>query len=133
MAVSNQQKNQHLLWRAGFGPAAEEMEQLKTATPKAYLKALMAASAKAPAPIDVVDNNTRELFQMISDAQLKKKELSDMQRRELQKNYRDGIKRLNLAWMNQMVNSDAQLREKMALFWHGHFASRQVNLFFNQA
>lgn len=133
MAVSNQQKNQHLLWRAGFGPAAEEMEQLKTATPKAYLKALMAASAKAPAPIDVVDNNTRELFRMISDAQLKRKELSDMQRRELQKNYRDGIKRLNLAWMNQMVNSDAQLREKMALFWHGHFASRQVNLFFNQA
>jgi uncharacterized protein (DUF1800 family) len=31
-----------------------------------------------------------------------------------------------------MVNSDTQLREKMALFWHGHFASRNVNIFYQQ-
>ncbi|HTI07625.1 MAG TPA: DUF1800 domain-containing protein, partial [Puia sp.] len=32
----------------------------------------------------------------------------------------------------EMVNSDAQLREKMALFWHGHFASRNLNIFYQQ-
>ena len=31
-----------------------------------------------------------------------------------------------------MVNSDAQLREKMSLFWHGHFACRNFNIFFQQ-
>jgi uncharacterized protein (DUF1800 family) len=31
-----------------------------------------------------------------------------------------------------MVSSDAQLREKMAFFWHGHFASRNLNIFFQQ-
>jgi uncharacterized protein (DUF1800 family) len=31
-----------------------------------------------------------------------------------------------------MVNSSAQLREKMAFFWHGHFACRNLNIFFQQ-
>src|SRR4030095_7613275 len=32
-----------------------------------------------------------------------------------------------------MVNSRAQLREKMAFFWHGHFACRNLNVFYQQA
>src|SRR5258707_8368567 len=31
-----------------------------------------------------------------------------------------------------MVDSRAQLREKMAFFWHGHFACRNLNIFFQQ-
>src|SRR5690242_935193 len=31
-----------------------------------------------------------------------------------------------------MINSEAQLREKMSLFWHGHFACRILNIFFQQ-
>lgn len=31
-----------------------------------------------------------------------------------------------------MINSEAQLREKMSLFWHGHFACRVQNSFFQQ-
>jgi len=31
-----------------------------------------------------------------------------------------------------MVNSSAQLREKMAFFWHGHFACRNLNIFYQQ-
>ena len=31
-----------------------------------------------------------------------------------------------------MVNSAAQLREKMAFFWHGHFACRNLNIFYQQ-
>ena len=31
-----------------------------------------------------------------------------------------------------MVNSEAQLREKMSLFWHGHFACRIQNSYFQQ-
>ncbi len=43
---SNQIKNQHLMWRAGFGPAAEQLEQLKNITPQQLFKALQKASAK---------------------------------------------------------------------------------------
>jgi uncharacterized protein (DUF1800 family) len=31
-----------------------------------------------------------------------------------------------------MVNSGAQLREKMSFFWHGHFACRNLNVFYQQ-
>jgi uncharacterized protein (DUF1800 family) len=31
-----------------------------------------------------------------------------------------------------MINSEAQLREKMSLFWHGHFACRVINIYFQQ-
>jgi uncharacterized protein (DUF1800 family) len=34
--------------------------------------------------------------------------------------------------MHEMVNSAAQLREKMAFFWHGHFACRNLNIFYQQ-
>lgn len=39
---------------------------------------------------------------------------------------------LNLNFLNTMVNSKEQLREKMAFFWHGHFASRVLNPKFNR-
>ena len=31
-----------------------------------------------------------------------------------------------------MTNTEAQLREKMSLFWHGHFACRVINSYFQQ-
>jgi len=31
-----------------------------------------------------------------------------------------------------MINSEAQLREKMSFFWHGHFATRVINSYFQQ-
>ena len=55
-----------------------------------------------------------------------------MKKKCFSKNYREGVRNLNLAWMNEMVNSDAQLREKMSFFWHGHFACRNLNVFYQQ-
>ena len=63
---------------------------------------------------------------------LKKGDLSADQKKQLRKDSQRDIKSLNLAWLNEMVQSDAQLREKMSLFWHGHFASRNVNIFYQQ-
>ena len=54
--LSNQIKNQHLMWRAGFGPAADQLEQLKDITPKQLYQALQNASGKKPAYMDVADN-----------------------------------------------------------------------------
>ena len=31
-----------------------------------------------------------------------------------------------------MINSEQQLREKLSLFWHGHFSTRTINIFYQQ-
>lgn len=121
------------MWRAGFGPAASQLEQLKTISPDQLYKALKKASASNPEYLDVADDYLKGLMMGIGEAgQLERKEMDKDQRRMIQQKQRDGIKSLNLSWLNQMVNSDAQLREKMSLFWHGHFASRNINIFYQQ-
>lgn len=52
--------------------------------------------------------------------------------KELRKAIRDRQVQLNQLWFEQMVNSSNTLQEKMALFWHGHFACRSSNPFFDQ-
>ena len=53
--------------------------------------------------------------------------MNENKKRALLKQGRDDLKDMNIAWLNLMTNSKAQLREKMSLFWHGHFACRLNN------
>jgi uncharacterized protein (DUF1800 family) len=133
MGVSNQQKNLHLLWRAGFGPTPEDLSSIASATPESTFKNLLTASHKSPAYIDVVDNDLKQILMgMTENGGMRKQELSAEQKRTLRIKSRDGLKNLNLAWFDQMITSPQQLREKMSLFWHGHFATRTVNIFYQQ-
>ena len=134
MAITNQQKNLHLLWRAGFGPAAGELASLSSSTPSSHWDALVKASAKQPAYIDVADNELKSILMGGSEMAPQQyfQKMSADQKKALQLKTRDGIKTLNITWMNQMITSDQQLREKMSLFWHGHFASRVNNIIFQQ-
>jgi uncharacterized protein (DUF1800 family) len=132
--ASTQLKNQHLMWRAGFGPAATQVDQLKTVTPLQLYKALQQASSKKPEYIDVANDYLKGLFMGAGEIgrQERKKDLEAVDRKKIREQNRDDLKSLNLYWLNEMVQSDAQLREKMAFFWHGHFASRNINIFFQQ-
>jgi len=131
--LSNQLKNQHLLWRAGFGPAVEQLDNLNKTSPQSLYKALQKGSSKKPQYLQAADNYLQGLMIGIQDVgRLQKQEMTPEQRKELQKKSREGIKSLNLYWIKEMVNSDAQLTEKMSLFWHGHFACRNLNVFFQQ-
>jgi len=133
MAVTNQQKNLHLLWRAGFGPSPEDLSRIDSAQPEWYFKNLVLASAKTPAYIDVADNELKQLMMGTGEmGAMQKQQLSDDQKKTLRVKSRDGLKDLNLAWLEQMINSPQQLREKMSLFWHGHFATRTVNIIYQQ-
>jgi uncharacterized protein (DUF1800 family) len=135
MSLTNQIKNQHLLWRAGFGPAVEQLKDLDTSPQKLY-KALRNASSSKPEYIDVADNYLKGLMMGIQEVGRQGKEMQDKdmqdKRKELQQRSRESIKNLNLSWVKEMVNSDAQLREKISLFWHGHFACRNLNIFYQQ-
>jgi uncharacterized protein (DUF1800 family) len=130
--TSNQLKNQHLMWRAGFGPAADQLEQLQKISPAQLYKALQKASDKKPEYLDATDDYLKGLLQGIQDEGMRKKDLDAEERKNIQQQQQQAIKNLNLRWFENMVDSNQQLREKMAFFWHGHFASRNINVFFQQ-
>jgi uncharacterized protein (DUF1800 family) len=132
MAITNQLKNQHLLWRAGFGPLSEEIPQLDNASPSSYVKALLKGSSKSPAYLDVADSAVKGLVMGVDEIGKMQKALDQEARKKLRQQSREDLKSLNLTWIGEMVNSEAQLREKMSLFWHGHFASRNINILYQQ-
>jgi len=125
MAVTNQRKNQHLLWRAGFGPSAGHAHKLRTASPDYYLKSLFESSGKDPASLEIIEDELQRLIATVAANRTRGEQMNAeqekeavAQRRQLQAMHRGAIKNLTLAWMNHMVHSEAQLREKMSLFWH---------------
>ncbi len=133
MPVSNRTKNQHLLWRAGFGPMAENAAELDTISQKDLWALLLKTSAKTPQKIDVAQNLFDGLYKGVQDvAAMQKAELSREQKRMVQAQSRSDLKNLNLLWLDEMINTEGQLREKMSLFWHGHFACRVINSYFQQ-
>src|SRR5665647_2033413 len=58
--------------------------------------------------------------------------LSPDEKKMLRKQSIDDLKNLNLTWLSEIINTEAQLREKMSFFWHGHFACRVINIYFQQ-
>jgi len=133
MAVSNRLKNQHLLWRAGFGPMAENAADLDKVSQKELWALLLKTSAKAPEKINVAQNLVDGLYKGIQDvAKMQKPDLTNDQKKQLREQSREDLKNLNILWLEEMINSEAQLREKMSLFWHGHFACRVINSYFQQ-
>ncbi|OPH61299.1 hypothetical protein BC351_15280 [Paenibacillus ferrarius] len=94
----------HLLLRAGFGAAQEEIAACVAHGREETVRRLIAGEslltqASVLIPFD----------QLTADG---KKALDPMQLADQQ-----------MYWLYRMVNSDAPLVEKMTLFWHGHFAT----------
>jgi uncharacterized protein (DUF1800 family) len=134
MQASNRLKNQHLLWRSAFGPMAEMAAGLDTISQKELWALLVKTSSKPVTKIEVTKNPADEyMMGGAVDAKEMQKAIKDPeQRKKLREKSRDDLKTMNLRWLETMVNGEAQLREKMSLFWHGHFACRTQNSFFAQ-
>ena len=122
MTISNLQKNKHLLLRAGFGANLSQIKNLDQVSLTEIWKKL--ATNDPLIPIQLKETGPDFDYQQLSkmDAEMKK---------EIQKKNRRSNLEINLKFLNQMVHSEDQLREKMAFFWHGHFATRVVNSRFN--
>lgn len=128
---SNQLKNQHLLWRAAFGPMAENVNEILDISQKDLYHLLEKTSAKKPQEFNVASNLFDGLVKGVQDIGMMQK-LTQDQKKMLRKQSVDDLKNLNLTWLGEMINSEAQMREKMSLFWHGHFACRVINIYFQQ-
>jgi uncharacterized protein (DUF1800 family) len=115
---------QHLAWRAGFGAPLPVIEDWTRKRRRQVISKILTGREKdVQAPLKVMEE---------TDLPASRKEMTPEEKRELAKMNRQGIKELNLSWMTAMVQSEHPLREKMALFWHGHFACRTQNVLFNQ-
>ncbi|OYW18695.1 MAG: hypothetical protein B7Z54_05550, partial [Sphingobacteriales bacterium 12-47-4] len=133
MSLPLKTRNHHLMWRAGFGPSVEQLADLDTLSPTQLFKALQQSSKAAPTYMDVAGDYLDGLKAGLEEAgRQQKKELSQEEKKKMQQMSRERIRSLNLTWFKEMVNSDAQLREKFALFWHGHFACRNLNVYYQQ-
>jgi uncharacterized protein (DUF1800 family) len=131
---SNQQKNQHIWWRAGFGPPADQVSLLARQKPEDLFYSLLEASGKKPEYFDVADPGLKEwVVENQSLVPGKMPGPKAEERRMIRKQSVQDIPRLNIRWLQEMTESPAQLREKMSLFWHGHFATKTVNILYDQA
>jgi uncharacterized protein (DUF1800 family) len=123
MELTSRKHISHLYWRAGFG--------IDYTTITNY-------SSKSISQL--VDNlfNTTEVknLNVISaeDAKNKPKgaQLNGEEKKEMQKQIRAYGESLNTKWMQQMIEEQNPLLDKITLFWHGHFACRLQNIFFIQ-
>ena len=132
MSISgNQIKNQHLLWRAAFGPMAENVNELSDISQKELYSLLLKTSHKKPQEFNVASNLFDGLVKGVQDIGMLQN-LSQDQKKILRRQSVNDLKNLNLTWLSEMINSEAQVREKMSFFWHGHFACRVINIYFQQ-
>jgi uncharacterized protein (DUF1800 family) len=120
--MNNVRQIKHLYSRAGFGIRFKELHVHENASVKKKVKELFKNSEAADQPITIVAENI-DLRPKTDDPEVKKKNQED-------RNQQD--KDLNTTWLKQMANSDAQLRERMTLFWHNHFACNINNAYHQQ-
>ncbi|MEC3877889.1 DUF1800 domain-containing protein [Chryseobacterium salviniae] len=125
MSAESVIRNKHLLWRAGFGAGINQFEDLKNKSSKTFLDELLKEETFTYINFDTPDTET-EMPDYMNDKSPAEK------RKEIQKINRRQNEELNLNFLYKMVTGTEQLREKMAFFWHGHFASRVQNPRFNR-
>jgi uncharacterized protein (DUF1800 family) len=112
-SAPHQKQLQHLYWRAGFGPAPAQLRQAPGQLPKAVKQLFSLSETYTPLAVEVTDFTRPPRAQATPE-----------DRRLLMRQARMELAKINTTWLKTMATTPAQLREKMAFFWHGHFACR---------
>lgn len=124
-SISKQQQIQHLFWRAGFGATPAVVQQESRRSIKKVVRDLIHSDLPF-APLTVVDGSQlldrKDLRGMARNGMIDR----TMLKQRLKENT-EHIRDLNVLWVERMGTDQDVLREKMALFWHGHFACRVLN------
>lgn len=131
--INNQIRNQHLWWRAGFGPPVDLLSTLSKQKPETLFNSILKASEKKPDFFDVAAPDLKARVMEFQPTPGKIPGLKAEQRQIIRRQSVQDISKLNIRWLQEMTESPAQLLEKMSLFWHGHFASKTINIFYDQA
>jgi len=119
--MNNFLKNRHLASRAGFGVHHNDIEKLKTITTKKLYQDLKSTASYQPIEIAAYKMSYPKYQELAKASDKKPVNLYN-------KNHNAAISK---AWQDLMINGENQLQEKMAVFWHGHFATRIQQSLFN--
>jgi len=120
--MNNAKNIKHLYARAGFGIRFEDLHDHENWSIKKAVRKLFKASEKSE-PINILTEN-------IDRRNYAK--LTQEEKKLLQEERNKQTRALNGAWIKQLSETDAQLREKMTLFWHNHFSCNIGNAFYEQ-
>jgi len=120
--MNNARYIKHLYARAGFGIRFEDLHDHENWSTKKAVRKLFQASEEVK-PLTVLTEN----IDLRNNPHP-----TDEEKIRIQEDRNTQEKALNLAWMTQLSNTDAQLREKMTLFWHNHFACNIGNAYYEQ-
>ena len=112
--MNNSRQIKHLVARAGFGMRFEDLDADGNISAKKAVKKIFKAS-EADDPLDLIKDNID--YGMLAKGDVATKKMFMMEQRQQERD-------LNVGWIDRMSTTDAQLREKMTLFWHNHFACR---------
>lgn len=116
--LSKQTQLQHLYWRAGFGASASDIQSQLHKPIRKVVQELFDDSKPAE-DLRVVSDDTPARKEIRQLAGMSADEIKDLLKAQI-----GLIRDLNVAWIDRMTSTKAVLREKMTLFWHGHFACR---------
>jgi len=113
----------HLLNRATFGPSGKDLQYFLNLSTKDAVDKLFKDS-EFWVKLDTVPDEL--------DSFRPPKGIALDERLRLRREMRSCKQRLNFDWLNELVYSPAQLRERMAFFWHDHFACNVDNAAMHQ-
>lgn len=126
----NTESAAHLLRRAAFGGTPEEAEELAGLGMDDAVDRLLAppATEAEPPATDPGEFAKRRKF-----AQERRQNGEGAKREEAvyQRQQKKLLEDLRYWWMGRMHDPGAAVREKLTLFWHGHFATSQSKVRFN--
>lgn len=120
----NARRAQHLLNRAGFGIPRSLVDRLAALTPEGAVDYLIeydrAGETVQPPDFLIPPKDPKVIREELAG-------LSEEERRkraqEMRREEREAVERLQAWWIERMYTTRCPLREKLTLFWHGHFAA----------
>ena len=120
MSVSNRLKNQHLLWRAAFGPMAENAASLDTISQKKLWALLVKTSSKPVQKLEVTKNPADEYMNGMTDPKEMQKAMNNQElRKKLREQSRDDLKNSEpaLAGNHDQQRSPVKGKNEPVLAW----------------
>ena len=113
----------HLYNRAAFGITPEAFAKVER-SPEKEAEALM-KRATGLSPIKVLEESPFAKYQDQMGMRGERGAMRQMIQKEVRES-RTRIRDMNLTWMNQMLDPQLMVREKLSLFWHDHFGVRNL-------
>ncbi len=118
----NRKRAAHLLVRTGFGATPKQIDAAAAKPMEEVIDHILTPVKSLDPPAWVVPGIEEKPNFKVLQRGLNNEEKRAM-RKKFQQGYNAQQRELNGWWVNRMITSPCPLQEKMALFWHGHFAT----------